>query len=166
MLAQSLCASASQAAAACACQQLPGSVRLLQVFKSCLRYHSWRSVAQVARHEHEPPTTVEAQLQARLDPMIQVTAEQLPSLHDANQQQHHAATTATAAAQQPQQLPQHQHEQHKLPLSPVVQPLYSPPTGVKKTFYKRKLPCPPATEFSSAAGASVCGVCVACVGRM
>ena len=25
-------------------------------------------------------------------------------------------------------------------------------TGVKKTFYKRKLPCPPATEFSSPQG--------------
>eukprot|EP00878_Enallax_costatus_P016815 GHUV01017648.1.p1 GENE.GHUV01017648.1~~GHUV01017648.1.p1 ORF type:complete len:331 (+),score=67.21 GHUV01017648.1:896-1888(+) len=29
---------------------------------------------------------------------------------------------------------------------------YSPPQGVKKTFYKRKLPCPPATEFSSSEG--------------
>jgi hypothetical protein len=28
------------------------------------------------------------------------------------------------------------------------------PSGVKKTFYKRKLPCPPATEFSSAEGAA------------
>lgn len=26
------------------------------------------------------------------------------------------------------------------------------PAGVRKTFYKRKLPCPPATEFSSAEG--------------
>eukprot|EP00775_Hariotina_reticulata_P014329 gene14329-55_t len=34
--------------------------------------------------------------------------------------------------------------------SPALQ--YVPSTGVKKTFYKRKLPCPPATEFSSVQG--------------
>jgi hypothetical protein len=48
---------------------------------------------------------------------------------------------------------------------PLVQPgasttlPYAPPTGVKKTFYKRKLPCPPATEFSSVEGVQIsCGI--------
>jgi hypothetical protein len=56
---------------------------------------------------------------------------------------------------QQQQQRQQQQEQPSQP--PVVTPVaatapYAPPTGVKKTFYKRKLPCPPATEFSSADG--------------
>jgi hypothetical protein len=61
--------------------------------------------------------------------------------------------------QQPQQHHHHHHQQQQqqpLQASVVsaVAPTapYAPPTGVKKTFYKRKLPCPPATEFSSAEG--------------
>jgi hypothetical protein len=53
---------------------------------------------------------------------------------------------------------QHQQQQHEPPAQQLVatpaaaSAPYAPPTGVKKTFYKRKLPCPPATEFSSAEG--------------
>jgi hypothetical protein len=52
---------------------------------------------------------------------------------------------------------QQQQQQQHGPLQPLVHAAtqYTPPSGVKKTFYKRKLPCPPATEFSSAAGARV-----------
>lgn len=51
-------------------------------------------------------------------------------------------TRITSAPQEP--------VQQKPLVTPVVP--YTPPKGVKKTFYKRKLPCPPATEFSSTEG--------------
>ncbi|WIA42506.1 hypothetical protein OEZ86_008492 [Tetradesmus obliquus] len=59
--------------------------------------------------------------------------------------------------QQQQQPQQHQQQPQQLPQASNTSPVaatapYAPPTGVKKTFYKRKLPCPPATEFSSAEG--------------
>ncbi|GBF98758.1 glutathione gamma-glutamylcysteinyltransferase [Raphidocelis subcapitata] len=47
---------------------------------------------------------------------------------------------------QPQPLDESQMQHMRAP---------SPPPGVKKTFYKRKLPCPPAIEFSSPEGRQV-----------
>jgi len=67
-----------------------------------------------------------------------------------------AAAAATAAAAVPTPLDQQQQQRPPLlnesALHQMPQPL---PTGVKKTFYKRKLPCPPAIEFSSPEGRRV-----------
>lgn len=107
--------------------QIPGAFRLLQVISSQLR--PVRSIAEVARHMEEPQLEQHVQQQQLLRQQ-----QQQPQQHQ----------------QQPQQLPQASNTSPVAATAP-----YAPPTGVKKTFYKRKLPCPPATEFSSAEGAFI-----------
>lgn len=129
--------------------QLPGSVRLAQVLGGSILLHA-RQAAQAAR-----------QMQA---------AEPADEAVDQHQQQQQAVAAAAAAACSHQQAaaptpqlpldvqqspaPVMQHQQQQLPVVPAVVQAHQPPspTGVKKTFYKRKLPCPPATEFSSTEG--------------
>jgi hypothetical protein len=82
-----------------------------------------RSIAEVARQMEEPQQEQQHLQQQLLKQQQQEQAQQYEP-----QTQLSVATPVSAAAP------------------------YAPPTGVKKTFYKRKLPCPPATEFSSAEG--------------
>jgi hypothetical protein len=95
-------------------------------------------------------------------------ADSPPLIISTQQQQQHAPLTASSSkgvqaspdspnmaeiAHKPVLQPM-QQQQQQVVVPAVVQPHQPPsPTGVKKTFYKRKLPCPPATEFSSADGA-------------
>lgn len=137
---------AATAAAHATQQQLPGSVRLLQVLSGTLLQHV-RSVAQPARQEMAEPhvaDTAEQLPPTTASPPRQLSVRLADAAGDSQQHRHQqlvAPSVTTAASMMPQQQPQ----QHQPPS----------PTGVKKTFYKRKLPCPPATEFSSAEGVSL-----------
>jgi len=160
---QSGCSAAAALCAACHChcQQLPGTFKLLQVLGGPVLQHV-RHVAQAARQE--------------VDATLETPESQISQLLHGPQQLPHTAepkggngTSATPLKAQSRdaiqqravpagvqeatlQLQQQQAPQHALVPPAAHQP--PSPTGVKKTFYKRKLPCPPATEFSSSEGMS------------
>lgn len=162
-----------QSAAAAACsvcsQQLPGTVKLVQVLGGSILQHI-RQVAQPARQMEpalEPPTQIDIDSSSSSSSRRQ---EQQPLRSPASSSSLPKIITTTAspgkgqvdtAAAAVQRLSLHvpqQQQQHGTAVSVSTQTAPAPqppsPTGVKKTFYKRKLPCPPATEFSSAEGAA------------
>jgi hypothetical protein len=120
----------------CLQAQIPGAFRLLQVVSSQLQ--PVRSIAEVARQMEEPHQQ-HVQQQQQLLQQQQQTQQQ--TQQQQQQQPVQASITSSTAATAP----------------------YAPPTGVKKTFYKRKLPCPPATEFSSAEGMPTAVTAAVCI---
>lgn len=140
----------SAAAYHCTCQLL-GSVRVIPVLQGNFLHHI-RQVASPARQTQFAPEAIpvtriqvlksNAQQQPQPAPetannMIGVVPGiQVVSAQDSLAQQRAQPTAATVPTA-------------VLPRQPVS------PTGIKKTFYKRKLPCPPATEFSSLEGATL-----------
>lgn len=128
--------------------QLPGTASLAQVLSRSILQHARGLAAQAARameqpafqHPEEAADAREgapAAPQPCAAPPPAPPAPASPTVPEVPQ----AAATAAAVVQAHQ------------PRSP---------TGVKKTFYKRKLPCPPATEFSSTGGtplAAAAGIC-------
>lgn len=159
---QSGCSAAALCAAYhCHCQQLPGTFKLLQVLRGPVLQHV-RHVAQAARQQDGTLEASETQISQLLRHGQQLphTAEprggnggsSMPlstQSHDAMQQRAVPAGVQEATLQMQRQQQQAQHAV----VSPATHQPPSP-TGVKKTFYKRKLPCPPATEFSSSEGTS------------
>ena len=142
-------------------QQLPGTVQLLRVLGGPLLHHL-RHIAQPAREMEAAvdPTAVEQGI--LLDGGLPSHGhQQRPQAALGSHQPVPAATPSAAAGQSTTapavqrlvlQVPQQQQQQQQVP-SAAAQPHQPPsPAGVKKTFYKRKLPCPPATEFSSTEG--------------
>lgn len=125
-------------------QQLPGTVKLLEVLSGTLRHHL-RNIAQAARQMEpadSPTLIISTQQQHQHDPLTTSSSKGVQASPDSPSM----AEAPHKPALQPMQ-------QQQVVVPAVVQPHQPPsPTGVKKTFYKRKLPCPPATEFSSADG--------------
>ncbi|KAF6260230.1 Phytochelatin synthase-domain-containing protein [Scenedesmus sp. NREL 46B-D3] len=79
-------------------------------------------------------------------------AEVAQQMEEPQQDQQQLLKQQREHQQQQQQLQQQQPPQASIASPVAATASFVPPTGVKKTFYKRKLPCPPATEFSSAEG--------------
>lgn len=153
--------------AACA-HQLPGTVRLAQVLSGSILQHV-RQAAQAARQmvmvepEPEPLTDQQQQLNSNSSSNISVQQQHHPQqqqgavLSGIHQQAELELQEKLEVQPAPLRVKEQQHASHVVVPAAVVQPHQPPsPTGVKKTFYKRKLPCPPATEFSSSDG--VCGI--------
>jgi hypothetical protein len=140
------------AACHCSCNQLPAAAKLAQSLSGPILQHV-RGIAQAARKmepEFEPPTGISL---LSIGTAVPTEPQQDVQLADAVQDYAHALRTVGPAAAAQLHAPQPAQQQQQLAVPQMVQAHQPPsPTGVKKTFYKRKLPTPPATEFSSAEG--------------
>lgn len=146
------------AACHCSCSQLPATAKLAKALSGPILQHI-RGVAQAARKmepEFEPPTGISLS-SIRTAVPLELQHDAAPA--DTVQRPAHAADTVSPAAAAQPHAPQPAQERHpvqqqqQVAVPPMVQAHQPPsPTGVKKTFYKRKLPTPPATEFSSTEG--------------
>lgn len=127
------CSSAAVLSSSSLVGQLPGTASLAQVLSGSILQHARGLAAQAARAMEQPafqqPEAADAGegAPAAAQPCAVQSAAPAPTASDSPR----AAAAAVVQA-------------HQQPPSP---------TGVRKTFYKRKLPCPPATEFSSTDGA-------------
>lgn len=150
--------------AACQCcalqQQVPGTFKLAQVLSGSILQHV-RQAAQASRQMFAEPQVDHEHLSNIPTPSEQQHAQHQDAaslnLHQQAELDVQLSRAGAAVQEKPTSLlQQQQHMQVVLPAA-IVQPHQPPsPTGVKKTFYKRKLPTPPATEFSSTEGMCCC----------
>lgn len=139
------CCCSSVAVLSSSLGQLPGTASLAQVLSGSILQHARGLAAQAARAMEQP-------------------AFQHPEAADARQGAPAAPQPCAAPPAAPAPVSPKVPEVPRAATAAAVVQAHQPPspTGVKKTFYKRKLPCPPATEFSSTDGAPLAAAARIC----